>query len=90
MKERRGRPAENNEPLLKYTQVFESEDGVKEIWVYDKTINPFGPLSVEFKYPKNYKTYAEEQEELPKTRRKYCTDEGNWVGYQRAKALGIA
>lgn len=90
MNERRGRPAENNEPLLKYTQVFESEDGVKEIWVYDKTINPFGPLSVEFKYPKNYKTYAEEQEELPKTRRKYCTDEGNWVGYQRAKALGIA
>ena len=75
MSERRGRPAENNEPILKYTQVFESEDGCKEIWIYDKTKYPYGPLSVEIKYPKHYKTFAEEQ--------------GNWVGYQRAKALGI-
>ena len=89
MKERSGRPAENNEPILKYTQVFESEDGCKEIWTYDKTKNPSGPLSVEIKYPKQYKTFAEEQEELPATKRKYCTEKGNWVGYQRAKALGI-
>ncbi len=89
MKERRGRPTENNEPILKYTQVFESEDGCKEIWIYDKTKYPYGPLSVEIKYPKQYKTFAEEQEELPATKRKYCTEQGNWVGYQRAKALGI-
>ena len=31
----------------------------------------------------------EEQKELPATKRKYCTEQGNWVGYQRAKALGI-
>ena len=52
MKERRGRPVENNEPILKYTQVFKSEDGSKEIWTYDKTKYPFGPISVEIKYPK--------------------------------------
>ena len=45
----------------KYTQVFESEDGCKEIWTYDKTKYPYGPLSVEIKYPKQYKTFAEEQ-----------------------------
>ena len=44
---------------------------------------------MEIKYPKQYKTFAEEQEELPATKRKYCTEKGNWVGYQRAKALGI-
>ena len=89
MKESRGRPSINDTPILKYTQVFEDEDGSKQIWVYDKTKNPFGPVSVEIKYPKNYISYAEEQELLPKTVRKYTTDEGNWVGYQRAKALGL-
>ena len=89
MIERRGRPTENKKPTLKYTQVFEDNDGCKQIWKYDKIKNPFGPMSVEFKYPKGYKTFADEQEELPLTKRKYCTDEGNWVGYQRAKALGL-
>ena len=89
MKESRGRPAINDTPILKYTQVFEDEDGSKQIWIYDKTINPFGPISVEMKYPKEHKTFAEEQEELPKTKRKYCTEKGNWVGYQRAKSLGL-
>jgi len=89
MGESRGRPKINKEPTLKYTQIFEDEDGGKEIWIYDKTKNPFGPLSVEIKYPKNYISYIDEQELLPKTVRKYPTDEGNWVGYQRAKALGI-
>ena len=89
MSERRGRPIENSEPILKYTQIFEDGDGGKQIWIYDKTKNPFGPMSVEIKYPKQYKTFAEEQEELPATKRKYCTEKGKWVGYQRAKALGI-
>ena len=89
MKESRGRPAINDTPILKYTQVFEDEDSGKQIWIYDKTKNPFGPISVEIKYPKDYKTFDEEQEQLPATKRKYCTEKGNWVGYQRAKALGI-
>ena len=85
----RGRPVEIKKPILKYTQIFEDEDGGKQIWKYDKTKNPSGPLSVEIKYPKGYKTFAEEQEEIPATKRKYCTEQGNWVGYQRAKALGL-
>ena len=89
MKENRGRPTTNKEPILKYTQIFEDEDGGKQIWIYDKTKNPNGPLSVEIKYPKDYISYADEQELLPKTVRKYTTDEGNWVGYSRAKVLGL-
>ena len=89
MIERRGRPKETKKPTLKYTQIFEDDDGYKQTWIYNKEKHPFGPLSVEFKYPRNYKTYADEQEELPLTKRKYCTEEGNWVGYQRAKALGL-
>lgn len=44
----RGRPKENDEPLLKYTQVFENPDGSKATWVWDKTIHRNGPISVEF------------------------------------------
>jgi hypothetical protein len=47
-------------------------------------------ISVEFDYPAGYKTFEEEQEELPITKRKYLNEEtGDWVGYGRAKQLGI-
>jgi hypothetical protein len=46
--------------------------------------------SVELDYPSGYKTFEEEQEELPITKRKYLNEEtGDWVGYGRAKQLGI-
>ena len=90
---KRGRPTEEKiEHPTKYTLEFDEEDGTKSIWTYDKNITTDGPISVEIKYPKNYGflTFAEEQERLPKTKRRYINPHnGKEVGYQRAKALGL-
>ena len=86
----KGRPSEKpNEPLLQYTQVFE-KDGVKTIWTWDKTKSKNGPISVEIEYPKSYKSFEEEQAELPATKRQYFDEEsGCYIGYQTAKKKGI-
>ena len=86
----KGRPSEKMaEVITKYTQVFE-RNGIKTIWNWDKTIFPNGPISVEVEYPKGYKSYEEEQEALPATKRMYFDEaEGYYVSYQTAKKKGI-
>ena len=90
---KRGRPTEEKtEQPIKYTVEYDYDDGTKAIWTYDRNITIGGPVSVEIKYPKNFKTpsFAEEQEKLPKTKRRYINPHnGKEVGYQRAKALGL-
>jgi hypothetical protein len=49
--ERRGRIAENDTPILQYTQEFKDHNGETFIWEWDKNINPQGPLSVTIKDP---------------------------------------
>ena len=50
-------------------------------------------ITSETSYSKSYKSLYEELEErnqgLPKTKRRYMTDEGKVVGYLTAKKLGI-
>jgi len=76
--------------MEKYTQVFKTSDGIKTTWVWDKSIASKGPVSVEIDYPKNFKNFEEEQEELPATKRQYFDEvEGYYVGYQTAKRKGI-
>jgi hypothetical protein len=47
----RGRPIENDTPILQYTQVFKEYTGETFTWNWDKTRFPNGPLSVEIKDP---------------------------------------
>jgi hypothetical protein len=47
--ERRGRQAENDTLILKYTQDFKDHTGTTYKWIWDKSISPNGPLSVEIK-----------------------------------------
>lgn len=47
----KGRPAENDTPILKYTQTFKDHKGEICIWDWDKTKFPNGPLSVTIKDP---------------------------------------
>jgi hypothetical protein len=86
----KGRPSEKPAELrLKYTQVFE-RDGIKTTWIWDKTIFANGPISVEVEYPKNFKSYEEEQATLSATKRMYFDEvEGYYVSYQTAKKKGI-
>jgi hypothetical protein len=49
--ERRGRIAENDTPVLQYTQEFKEYTGETFTWEWDKTKFPNGPLSVEIKSP---------------------------------------
>jgi hypothetical protein len=86
----KGRPSEKPvEVLSQYTQVFEKE-GIKTIWTWDKTKFKNGPISVEVEYPKEYKSFEEEQASLPVTKRQYFDEEsGYYVGYQTAKKKGI-
>jgi hypothetical protein len=50
-------------------------------------------ITSEVSYTKNYKSLHEqietENETLPKTKRRYMTEEGKVVGYLTAKKLGI-
>jgi len=91
-KSRRGRPAliPITEKPPKYTREYISEDGSTEIWHFNSKITQNGPVSVEIKHSKKYKSFEEEQAELPLTKRQFFNEaNGKYVGYARAKALGI-
>ena len=91
-KSKRGRPTllTVEERPTKYTREYKNDDGINEIWYFDTNITKNGPVSVEIKYSKKYKSFEEEQEELPITKRKFFNESnGKYVGYTRAKALGI-
>ena len=88
----RGRPKSEEpvEQLVNFVRTFKEPNGVEILWYYDLSRTKKGPVEVEIKYPKVYKTFDEEQESLPITQRKfYNPSNGNYVGYQRAKVLGI-
>ena len=89
---KRGRPAliPIVEKPTKYTREYVSEDGSNEIWRFDTNVTRNGPVSVEIKHAKKYKSFEEEQAELPLTKRQFFNEaNGKYVGYTRAKALGI-
>lgn len=91
-KSRRGRPAliPITEKPTKYTREYNSDDGSTEIWHFNSEITRNGPVSVEIKHAKKYKSFEEEQAELPLTKRQFFNEaNGKYVGYTRAKALGI-
>lgn len=48
---RKGRPTENDTPILKYTQTFKDHKGEISIWDWDKIKFSNGPLSVTIKDP---------------------------------------
>jgi hypothetical protein len=91
-KSRRGRPSISTieDKPTKFTREYKSEEGISEIWYFDTSITQNGPVSVEIKHAKKYKSFEEEQAELPLTKRMFFNEiNGKYVGYARAKALGI-
>lgn len=59
--ERRGR---HKDPEIKLaptheTKIFTDPDGVKRIWIYNRDISKFGPISCETIYPENYQALGE-------------------------------
>ena len=47
----RGRPIENDTPLIEYTQVFKDIKGEKETWKWN-TLKSNGPVVIEFEDPR--------------------------------------
>jgi hypothetical protein len=91
-KSRRGRPSISTieDKPTKFTREYKNDDGSTEIWFFDSKITQNGPVSVEIKHAKKYKSFEEEQAELPLTKRQFFNKaNGKYVGYARAKALGI-
>jgi hypothetical protein len=89
-KHRRPTFTPKEEKSSKYTREYKSEDGSSEIWRFDTNVTRNGPVSVEIKHAKKYKSFEEEQAELPLTKRQFFNEaNGKYVGYTRAKALGI-
>lgn len=99
---KRGRPEGTvtvNAPLKvrpeKFTETHvNSETGIKSIWAYDQKVTTRGPVSVEIIYPDGYISDGEremnDQDSLPKTKRTYWSElTGKFVGYTRARALGL-
>ena len=68
--ERRGRQAENDTPILQYTQEFKDHNGEIFIWEWDKSINPQGPLSVTIKDPV-WATFDKKENQLYSLKQKY-------------------
>ncbi len=72
-------------------QVIESvdSDGLRSRYI----LTPRGMISHEIFYPRGWKSLQEELDEsnkkLPKSRQRFMTEEGNIVGYYRAKQLGL-
>ena len=96
--ERRGRPAGSvtvnipvQEQPTKFTRKFvDKKTGITAVWTYDLSKSPRGPISTEFEYPKDYVSEATNEENLPKSQRKYLNEvTGKMVSYTRAYQLGI-
>ena len=91
-KSKRGRPTllTVEERPTKYTREYKSDDGSSEIWYFDSKITQNGPVSVEMKHAKKYKSFEEEQAELPLTKRQFFNKaNGKYVSYGRAKQLKL-
>lgn len=72
----RGRPVENDTPLLQYTQEFREHTGEKFIWVWDKIKSPNAPLSVTIEDPQ-FNTSEKLLRELEKLEQKYQPKKGD-------------
>jgi hypothetical protein len=69
---------------------YTNSAGVISTWTYNKSKNPYGPISVELTYPDNYKCDAELEDKLPITKQTFWNpDTESFVGYGRAKQLGL-
>ena len=68
--ERRGRIAENDTPILQYTQEFKEYTGETFTWIWDKTKHSNGPLSVEIK-SLEWATFDKKEAQLNALRNKY-------------------
>lgn len=99
MDENRGRPKtiglEEAKPT-KFERIYDNKDGTGQIWKYNLEVSPNGPISVEETGKrinttgKIEETQEKLNESLPATRQKYWSEQtGKWVGYGRAKQLGI-
>jgi hypothetical protein len=72
----RGRPLENDVPLLIYTQEFKDYTGERHVWRWDKTKNKNGPISVEIFDPK-FNTSEKLLKELENIEKKYIPKYGD-------------
>jgi hypothetical protein len=70
--ERRGRIAENDTPILQYTQEFKDHTGEIFTWIWDKTRHSNGPLSVEIKSPE-WATFDKKEAQLSALNQKYVS-----------------
>jgi hypothetical protein len=70
--ERRGRIAENDTPILQYTQEFKEHTGEIFTWIWDKTRHSNGPLSVEIKSPE-WATFDKKEAQLSALNQKYVS-----------------
>ena len=87
----RGRPS-LEEPVrrTKYTQEFIDTDGSVVTWYYDVDKFANGPWKVDVVETVIQESFEEKNARLPKTQRKYFNPENQkWIGYGRAKQLGI-
>tara|TARA_R110000744_G_scaffold126272_1_gene232521 strand:+ start:835 stop:1110 length:276 start_codon:yes stop_codon:yes gene_type:complete len=88
----RGRPklAEEVPPPRQFTKVYDNSDGTTETWHYNLDKFSNGPFKVDIKYSTSHLTFEEINEALPKTQRRYYNPANQkYIGYGRAKQLGL-
>jgi hypothetical protein len=81
------------ETLRKFTRVYKHNDGVIATWTFDLDKTTHGPIEVNLDYPKDYNFEDEVKKRMDhqnKIDKKYLNpNNGKYVGYGRAKALGL-
>lgn len=73
--ERRGRIAENDTPILQYTQEFKEHTGETFTWEWDKNKFPNGPVSVLITDPQ-WAIYDKKEKQLIELLSKYESKKG--------------
>lgn len=76
MKSTKGRPVDNDTPILIYNQEFKDYTGEKFNWVWDKTKFLNGPLSVEI-FDSEFNESEKLLREFEKLEEKYIPEKGN-------------
>jgi len=80
--------------INKFVREYKNADGTIDKWYYDTNISKSNPFKVEIIYPSNFispeEQFKEASKNIPITQQKFLNpNNGKYVGYTRAKNLGL-
>lgn len=75
--------------MKQFTRTFINDDGTTCVWKYDLDKSTSGPIETSTSYPKEYLKTIEKTKNNKVDQKYLNLNNGKYVGYCRAKALGL-